>query len=154
MKQIFFALTLTLLLLGCSEKNGFSDFGLTPKQEKWENNRITAPLKNGKKTVGTVTVVYLNKVAPQLYNNGEYFYVELYTKDDANDTQCSLNGKISLLKEEIDGSKEFAKYTPKSAKWDRVYLIGFMQEKDSDILQLIVTHNGYNSTPLIFKKDE
>ena len=154
MKQIFFTLLTLFFLLGCVDKNGFSRFHLSQDEQRWENNRITAPIKHGKKTIGTVTAVYLNKVAPDLYKNGEYFYIALYTKEDVNDTQCSLNALPSLLQEELKDSKEFQKYAHQNAKWDKVYIVGFSPVTQIDVLQLVVKHNEYSSTPLIFKKDE
>ena len=149
---IFFTL---FFLGGCSVENGFSYFDFTLHEQNWENNRMSSPIamKQEQKAIGTVTAVYLNKVYPELYHDGEYFYISIYTKQDMNATQCFLNGELSLLQEELQSGDRFENLGH-STKWDKVYLVGFKELKGQDTLTLVVKNNDFSSTPMTFKKDE
>ena len=154
MKQIYLLFFIAIFTFGCSSKNGFSYFDLNVDEQRWENNRITATITQNEKVIGTVTAVYLNRAIPKLYSGAEYFFVALYTKEDINETQCFLNTQPSLLQEQIKDMKEFENYTQHFTKWDKLYIVGFSEVKDTEVLRLVVKNKNYSSTPLVFKKSE
>ncbi|WP_304543761.1 hypothetical protein [Sulfurimonas microaerophilic] len=154
MKIIVSSLIVISLFTSCVDKNGFDNFNFTPAQEQWENNQINSRINDDKELQGTVTAVYLNKVMPNLYKEGEYFYISLYLKDDSQEVSFTLNDQPSIYQEKLPNNDEFKKFTNSTNKWNKYYLVGFLEQKGVDTLSLEVKNDKVFSNKMAFKKDE
>jgi len=137
---------------GCSTKNAFSNFEITPEQEKSEDNLQSSKIVDGEIIDGLVTVIYLNKVIPQTYKENEYFYVYLYTKHNNDNIKFLLNGSEPLQVEELEAENMFSYLTSFNAEWSSYYLVAFKTE-DSN-LSFSVKNTHFSSNELIFEKEE
>jgi hypothetical protein len=152
MKTFLTTLLFAILFNGCAQQNAFEKFKLSHVRELSENSIETLKIKNGNSVAGIVNVVYLNKVLPKLYKNNEYFYVYYYVKDKNATVTFTLNGKPSLLREELKAQNEFSYLTSFDAPWSKYYLLGFKKEGNKLNLQ-IQTDKGASAT-LQFVKDK
>jgi len=141
-----------LFLTGCSNRNAFEQFHISPKKELSEENIQTFKIKNGESVDGIVSAIYLNKVLPKLYKENEYFYVYYYIKDKNATVSFLLNGKPSLLKEELPANNEFSNLTSFDAPWSKYYLLGF--KKEGNILNFTIKTDKGASATLQFVKDK
>ncbi|MFT7859591.1 MAG: hypothetical protein ABXS93_01515 [Sulfurimonas sp.] len=154
MKTVLTLITTLTFLTGCVDKNGFDNFNFTPKQEHWENNQVTTKIESETQIDGTISAVYLNKVMPELYKNGEYFYVSLYLKDESVKLSFSLNAQNSLLQEKLKNNEEFQQFDKNTNRWNSYYIVGFAEQKDVESLRLEAKGVNLTSGKMIFKKDE
>ncbi|MEN4053243.1 hypothetical protein [Sulfurimonas sp. NWX79] len=141
-----------LLFIGCAQKNAFEKFHFTSVKELSEDSIQTLKIKKGTKVEGVINVIHLNKVLPEMYNQNEYFYVYYYIKDKNDTVTFTLNGKPSLLQEELESENEFSYLTSFTAPWSKYCLLGF--QKEGNVLNLkIETSKAVNAT-LQFVKDK
>ena len=154
MKIALTLLTLTTLFTGCVDKNGFDRFNFSLEQQQWENNQVNSKIQDKTEIQGIVSAVYLNKVMPDLYKNAEYFYVTLYLKNESEQLSFTLNGQPSMLQEELPHENSFKKFTKDVKQWNKHYILGFMEQKEQDILSLEAKNDNISSNKMVFKKDE
>lgn len=156
MKTVTFLIITIILFTSCVDKNGFSNFNFTPQQEQWENNQVNSKIQDQEHTEGMITAVYLNKVMPDLYKGGEYFYLIVYLKDSRKRLSFTLNGQLSILEDELEENDRtlFQNFTKNSGKWNRYYIVGFSEQEDKDTLSLQAKSNVLSSEQMVFKKDE
>ncbi len=153
MRTFLITIQFILLLSGCAQQNAFERFNFSSVKELSEDSIQTVKIKNNTSEVeGIITVVYLNKVLPELYNKHEYFYIYYYIKDKNSSVTFTLNGKSSLLQEELKPENEFSYLTSFSAPWSKYYLVGF--EKEGNILNFKVETSKQGSATLKFVKDK
>lgn len=152
MKNTLSVLIISLVLFGCSSKNAFDHFSLTEKQESYENSIQSSKIYKDEITDGVVNVVYLNKVYPKLYQHAEYFYIYLYTKDEASQLSFELNCVDPLMVEELNSTNEFTHLSLSHADWQRHYIVGFKEQ--DDMLKMFVKNGQFSSDAIIFEKDE
>ena len=152
MKTFLIIILFMLTFDGCSTKNAFSNFKITPEQEKCEDNMQSSKIKDGKIVDGLVTAIYLNRVVPQTYKENEYFYVYLYTKHNNDNIKFLLNGNRALRVEELEAENMFTHLTSFKAEWSRYYLVAFKAEDAN--LSFSVQNAQFSSNKLVFEKEE
>ena len=153
MKTFLTILTILILFQGCGEKNAFSRFKLSEKQELGLNSLQSSKLKNGNQVNGVMSVVYLNQTDPDNFKSGEVFYVFMYTKDRAEAIEFTLNGHTpSLYVKELTSDNEFTHLTSIDTKWNRYFVVTF--EKQGDILNFQAKNGKFSSSILRFEKNE
>jgi len=151
MKTFLLILTLTITFLGCSHNNAFDRFEITPEQELSEDNIQSTKIKKGDLVKGIMTAVYLNKVHPKLYNNGEYFYISFYVEDQNQSLDFFLNEIPAIMVEELERKNEFTELTSFKAEWQKYYLVGF--KKQDNVLNISVQSDQFSAESLKFLKD-
>lgn len=154
MKTLLTLLTSTILLSGCVDKNGFDNFNFSSQKQQWENNQINSRINYKTQMRGIVSAVYLNKVFPERYHDGEYFYVTFFLKDNTVKLDFLLNAEVATSIEELPNNAEFKNLVNDSREWNKYYIIGFAEQKDQDTLSLKVQNDILASGEMIFKKDE
>lgn len=137
---------------GCSTKNAFSSFNITPDQERSEENTKSSKIQNGNNIDGVVTAIYLNKAMPETYKENEFFYVYLYTKQDNQNIEFLLNGEAPLKVEELEVENMFTRLTSFKADWSKYYLVAFTSQTEE--LSLLVRNAEFTSNKLLFEKEE
>ena len=152
MRTSFILILLTILFNACSSHNAFEKFNISKTKELSEDSIQSAKIKKGDSVDGIVSVVYLNKVLPNLYKDNEYFYVYYYIKDKNATSQFLLNGKQSLLREELSANNEFSNLTAFDAPWSKYYLVGF--KKEGNVLNFTIQTSKEASATLQFIKDK
>lgn len=156
--KTFLILTIILTIFtNCSEKNAFSNFNITPNQEKSEDSLQSSKLFNHDTMQGIVSAVYLNSVMPKEYNDKEYFYIYVYTKNPNEKLEFFLNGIEANSIKELKVKNKFSNLTSFAGKWQKYYLVSF--DTQGDKLSLItksskVSENEFSSKPMLFQKDD
>jgi hypothetical protein len=153
MKTFLTALIFLLLMNGCAEKNAFSRFHISEKQEIGLDALQSSKIKDKMSVNGVVSVVYLNQVEPQKFKNTEVFYVFMYLKDKSIPVHFTLNGEAPIFSvKKLTPSNEFTYLTSVDAPWNKYYLVTFAQQ--GDILKFKVENEKYSSQEMVFEKDE
>jgi len=150
MKYLLTMLMFVLIITGCAQKSAFERFQLTKPQELAEDNMKSNKIINDKnEVVGVVTAVYLNKIDPKRYNHQyEFFYVYLFAKNETATIKFSLDGKQTLLQEELSNINEFTTLTSFTSKWNKYYLVGFAKGEENLHLKVYIDED---STTLTFR---
>ncbi len=152
MKTFTIILTFLVLFVGCADKNAFSKFEMSQKQELSANALQRSKVKNGEKVNGIVSTVYLNFISPKEYKDGEYFYVYTYLKNKNYEFHFLLNDKEPISIKELPSTNEFTELISIDNKWSRYYLVKF--PKQSDKINFVLKNGPYTSDILKFEKDE
>lgn len=152
MKTFTIILTFLVLISGCASKNAFERFSMSKEQELSEDALSRSKIKFGDKVNGIVSVVYLNFVSPQKYNDGEYFYVYTYIKNKNYESRFLLNDKEPVEVKELPAKNIFTHLTSIDNEWSKYYLVKFQEQGDK--LSFIFESGPYSSDILKFEKDE
>ena len=152
MKTFLITILFMFAFDGCSTKNAFSSFNITPDQERSEENTKSSKIQNGNNIDGVVTAIYLNKAMPETYKENEFFYVYLYTKQDNQNIEFLLNGEAPLKVEELEVENMFTRLTSFKADWSKYYLVAFKSQTEE--LSLLVRNAEFTSNKLLFEKEE
>jgi len=158
MNHIITSIVLSLLFLGCADKNAFSRFEMKKEQELGAVNLQNSEIKTKDGEIkGIVSIVYLNNVYPTKYKDYEYFYVYLYLNDKQNlqniNFLMKLNDKTPLSLKKLSSSNEFSNLTSTYNKWTNYYLAKFKQEKESKI-KFTIEAEKFKSATMVYDKDE
>ncbi len=158
MKYIMVILSISILFLGCADKNAFSRFKLKKEQELGMTSLQNSKIKNSKgDTKGVLSVIYLNDVYPKKYKGYEYFYVYFYLneRDKAQDIHfiLKLNNKTPISVKKLSNVNEFTNLTSTYNQWNSYYLLKFKEEKSSEII-FMFEDEDMKSDDLIYYKDE
>jgi len=155
MKTFLLTTLLATIFFGCSKHSAFSDFNLTISQEKSEDSIQSAKINNKNDTIGLLSAIHLNKVYPNTYNNDEYFYIYLYTKETTESLNFILNDTLALNVEELKSDNQFSFHlTSPTEKWKKYFLVKFKQQKKGSLLTLEVKNSLIASTKMLFRKEE
>ncbi|MEA3371310.1 MAG: hypothetical protein U9Q40_08210 [Campylobacterota bacterium] len=152
MKTFLIILTFLLAFSACSEKTAFSRFDMSKKQELGADSLQRSKLKFQDKVNGIVSIIYLNTVAPELYSDDEYFYVNSYVKNRDDKPKMLLNNQEPLSIKELSAVNEFTELMNVSTEWSKYYLVAF--PKQGDKLSFVFESGQYVSDSLKFEKDE
>ncbi len=152
MKTYLITALLLTIFSGCSEHNAFSDFNLTQTQAKSEDSIRSSKIFKDDTTVGVVSAIYLNSVEPDTFKDYEYFYLSLYTKEDAT-FQFYLNKKEALEIEMLKKDSKYAKYIDASNDWKKYFLLKFTKQS-AKTLALQAKSSTAKSHKIIFKRDD
>jgi len=152
MKTFVIIMIFTLSFLSCSQQNAFSNFSITPVQEKSEENIQSAKISNGDNIDGIVTAVYLNKIFPQRFHTQEYFYLYMYSKRKVKNINFMLNNHKAVTFKELNARNEFTQLTSFNAPWSKYYLVAFPKQDGN--LSLRVEYFDFSSKDIVFPKEE
>ncbi len=159
MKTFFIILTFLTFFTGCSKRNAFFEFKMDKDQElsvsSFQSSKIVS--KDGE-TSGIFSVVYLNEVYPEVYNQNEYFFVFLFSKEAKeiynpnrpvdSDLKLKLNSKLPIEVEELPKENKFSHLVNVKNNWNRYYLITF---EKSDTINLLLEDETSSSKVLQYK---
>jgi len=152
MKTLWLLLTFLILFSGCADKNAFTKFNMSEKEELGADSILNSKVEKGQEVNGIVSVVYLNKVYPEKSFKEEVFYVNFYIKNDTKNISFMLNEKTALSVKELTSKNVYAFLTPLKTKWSKYYIVKFKKQKD--MLTFIFRNGSFSSNPLVFEKDE
>lgn len=153
MKLLLSSLFLLLLFNACADKDAFSKFKLTQEQEYAENSIQSAKIRSKEGVEGIVSIIYLNDVMPQKYNDKEYFFIFYTLKDETKRFNILLNSQLPLQQTALPTSNEFSKLIVSDIKWNKYYLIEYKKEK-SKLLEVQLKGQELSSSVFKYKKDE
>ncbi|MDF1879374.1 hypothetical protein JHD46_06955 [Sulfurimonas sp. SAG-AH-194-C20] len=146
-------LTINILLLlfsACSYDNAFSRFNISEKRAKSEESIVSSKIYNAKSIAGVMSCVYLNKIDPEEYKDGEYFYIYLYQKDINLKINFTLNDINASQVKELTANNKFTVLTDSNLTWQKYYLVKF-KHQDSN-LTLIAKFSSFESDAIVFQK--
>ena len=153
MKFFLTLITFMMMFQGCGEKNAFSRFHLLEKQELGLNSLQSSKLKDGVAVNGVISVVYLNQINPERFNNSEVFYIFMYTKDKSLPINFTLNAQNpSFSVKELTRENEFTYLTSVDTEWNRYFIVTFAPQ--GDFLNFQTKNGNFSSDVLKFEKDE
>ncbi|PNV83510.1 MAG: hypothetical protein C0627_05315 [Sulfurimonas sp.] len=161
MKIIFTIFTILLFFSGCSNKDAFFGFAMDRDQElsasSLQSSKIVS--KDGKIS-GIFSVIYLNEVYPKSFNQNEYFFVFMFTKESKElynqknpkdaDMRLKLNSKLPLKVEKLPQENQFSHLVDTKNDWNQYYLVAFEQ---SDTINLTLDDNTSSSRVIKYKKE-
>jgi len=151
MKTFLITILFLAIFTSCSKNNAFSYFEIDQKQAKSEDSLQSSKFFDGTNSKGILSVIYLNRVLPDNYNDREYFYIYLYTKKEAAEVEFLLNGEEPLEIKKLKPLNEFSDLTSFKGDWQRYYLVAF--KTNSEVLTLIAKTPQSTTREIIFKKD-
>jgi hypothetical protein len=152
MKTFLITILFITIFTNCSRNNAFSYFQIDKEQAKSEDSLKSSKIFNKTDNEGIVSAIYLNHVLPDEYNDKEYFYIYLYTKNDLEKVNFVLNGKESQDVITLKSHNKFSNLTSFDGDWQRYYLVVFSKEKKS-VLALQAKTLQSSSLKMIFIKD-
>ncbi len=163
MNFLYIFLALGLFFTGCADKNAFSKFNIETKQELALSVLQSAKIKSSDGIEGVFSAVYLNRVYPESFNQNEYFYIYLYTKEKREmfnpnllediDLSVRLNGKLPVKIKELPHNNRFLYLASIRSEWQRYFLVAFEEESGVE-LNLRLQTSDSSSDILIYQKDE
>ena len=152
MKILWLSLTFVVLFSGCADKNAFSKFNMSEKEELGTDSLLNSKVRKGEEVDGIVSVIYLNKVYPDKLTENETFYVNFFVKDKTQGFSFTLNGEKAIITEELKSQNPYSFLTPLHTSWSKYYLVQFKKQKD--ILNFVFHSGLFESDTLVFEKDE
>ncbi len=149
----------SLILNGCSPHGAMEYFDKNSDFERAMTTLRTGTLVEALKTKVLVNVIYLNRVDPDTYKEGEHFFVSAYREED--DSQgifgeaftLTLNGEKPAFFEELDKEHPIVVRMPLTVKWSRYYHVRFSQIESNDMI-LSLRHNSLGTISVKYAKDE
>ncbi|QSZ41795.1 hypothetical protein GJV85_06625 [Sulfurimonas aquatica] len=152
MKTFLVILIFSIIFSACSKNNAFYRFNITKTQEISEDNILSVKIKKNGIGDGIATVIYLNKVFPQTYNDDEYFYISMYTKSNRDNFDFFINDNRAYKIERLDSKNEFSTLVSVDTQWRQNYLIRFTTQER--VMNFYLKSSEHSSDKLIFEKDE
>ncbi len=132
------------LFSGCSKTTAFDFFKIDSNYEKAISNLQTGTISKSFETEAILSSIYLNKVYPNEYNDGEYFFIALYLANDKrlffksnlSDPQYNLTlNSINFVNvQELSSEHKLRSLMPINNEWNRYYLIKFDTQARNDLL--------------------
>lgn len=159
----FFALSIVIALFtGCSSQNAFSKFNMSKDEELSASSLQNSKIKLDKEIKGTVSVIYLNEVYPEIYTQNEYFFVYVFLKDktkmhnpnslDKIKLTLKLNKQLPVKVKQLPAENKFSHLVNKNNQWNKYYLVAFKEQKVST-LNLVLENYPFSSAELKYQKD-
>lgn len=134
MKMRWLAVVGIILFGGCSGHGPYDLFKIDKQHERSIEQLRSGSILLSLETKAIISSLYLNKINPDKYRDGEYFIVSLYiekenriSKDDyeANGFRLSLNGKKALSSQLLEENDPYKAYMPFQNGWNQYYLVRF-----------------------------
>ncbi len=162
--RYFLIFSLTLIFIsGCSRTSAFDFFKMDDNYERAIDNLQTGTIVSSFETKAILSTIYLNRVYPEKYNDGEYFFVSIYLREDIRlyfksginnkKYKFTLNGNEPIEAKELETDDELRLSMPITNEWNRYYLVKFPKQ-DMSKLDLILENDEFDSVELIYQKDE
>lgn len=161
MRFSWIAISALLAFSGCSQKGAFDLFKMDEAHERAVEQLRSESIVLSLETKAIISSLYLNKIDPIAYKEGEYFIVSVYfEKDDrtlkvreleSNGYKLSLNGKKATLIEPLNEKDPRRSLMPIQNNWNRYYFIRFDSVKETS-LALQLENNQTGSVVLSYQK--
>jgi hypothetical protein len=161
MRFSWIAMSALLVFTGCSQKGAFDLFKMDETHERAVEQLRTGTIVLSLETKAILSTLYLNKIDPLTYKEGEYFIAAVYfEKDDrtiknreleSNGYELTLNGKKATLIEPLDARDPRRALIPIQNNWNRYYFIRFDPVAESS-LALRFENNQTGSVELKYPK--
>ncbi len=162
MKSLLLSALLASLFSGCSQTTAFDFFKMDANYERAISNLQTGTIARSFETEVILSSIYLNKVYPQQYHDGEYFFIALYIADAKrlflksklrdSDYKLTLNGVDFVSAKELKKDDPLRSLMPINNEWNRYYLIKFATQPREDLL-LQLEDNNLNTIKLAYFKE-
>ncbi len=162
MKSLLSLALLATLFSGCSQTTAFDFFKMDANYERAISNLQTGTIARSFETEVILSSIYLNKVYPQQYRDGEYFFIALYIADKQDfflkskqrnsDYKLTLNGIDFVSAKELKENDPLRSLMPINNQWNRYYLIRFAVQPREDLL-LQLEDRDLNTIKLHYKKE-
>ncbi|MEA3373535.1 MAG: hypothetical protein U9Q62_07585 [Campylobacterota bacterium] len=159
MHIFFIFLTSLFIMTGCSKSTAFDPFKMDDVHERAVNNMRTATIVKNSEAKVIISAIYLNRTMPESYKdeNGEYFLVALYQKNDSNLTTESINLTMNayppLTIHEVDKEDSLRSLMPINNEWNHYYLATYLVD-EKETLSLTFESGLYGLAELTYRKDE
>lgn len=123
-----------LVFGGCSGHGPYDLFKIDKQHERSIEQLRSGSILLSMETKAIVSSLYLNKIDPLKYSDGEYFVVALYTdkdsrisKEDFGDYgfRLTLNGKNPTSVKLLEEQDPLRSFMPIQNNWNRYYFIRF-----------------------------
>jgi hypothetical protein len=164
MRFSWIALSALLALLafsGCSQKGAFDLFKMDEAHERSVEQLRSGTILLSLETKAIFSTLYLNKVDPLKYNDGEYFIASVYFQNDdttdkkrdleSNGYNLDLNGQKATIVELLEDKDPRRALMPIQNNWNRYYFIRFDSVASSS-LALRLENNQTGSVVLNYQK--
>lgn len=161
MRFSWIALSALLAFSGCAQKGAFDLFKMDESHERAVEQLRSGTILLSLETKAIISSVYLNKIDPAKYKDGENFLVALYIEKDSTFIKnrdwetygytLILNGKKATAVESLDEKDVRRSLIPVQNSWYRYYLIRF-DSVPGDSLALRLENNQTGSVELNYQK--
>ncbi len=162
MRFSLIALSALLMFSGCSQKGAFDLFKMDAANERAVENLRSGTILLSLETKAIFSSLYLNRVDPMQYKEGEYFVVSVYFQNDdrtiknraleSNGYTLTLNGKKATEIEALDDKDPRRALMPIQNNWNRYYFIRFDSVPSERSLVLRLENNQTGKVELNYQK--
>ena len=163
MRYISIFIITLFFITGCSRTSAFDFFKMDDNYERAVDNLQTGTIVSSFETKAILSTIYLNRVYPEKYSDGEYFFVSIYLREDIRlyfksgmnnkKYKFTLNGDQPIEGKELETDDELRIAMPITNEWNRYYLVKFPKQQIST-LDLILENDEFDSVHLVYQKDE
>jgi len=161
MRLSLITLSALLAFSGCSQKGAFDLFKMDEAHERAVEQTRTGTIVLSLETKAIMSSLYLNKIDPITYKDGEYFVVAVYFEHDdrmvknreleSNGYSLTLNGKKATLIEALEERDPRRALMPIQNNWNRFYFIRFDSSAENSLV-LQLENNQTGSVALNYQK--
>jgi hypothetical protein len=153
MKTLLTFMVVITFFGGCSTKNAFEKFSFSKTRELSEDTILSEKIVKNQEIAGIASVVYLNKVLPDVYNDREYFYIYYYIKESDKKIEFLLNKKRPVATNKLPAQNQFTYLTHFEANWNNYYLVSFEKESKNRLNLDLISNKGATAH-FVFIKDK
>ena len=156
------AVSALLLFSGCAQKGAFDLFKMDEAHERAVEQLRTDAIVLSFESKAIVSSLYLNKIDPIQYHEGENFILAIYFENDdrsirvreleSNGYKLTLNTKKALRIEPMDEKDPRRAMMPIQNNWNRYYFVRFNSELNSSSLALQLENNQTGKVVLSYQK--
>jgi len=161
MRTFFTVLTFLTIFSGCSNKDAFFGFEMDKAQKLSASSLQSSKIvSKDSELKGTISVVYLNEVYPKSFNQDEYFYVFIFTKEpkklydpkepSESDMMLKLNSELPIKVERLPADNRFSHLVDTKNEWNQYYLVAFRQSQE---ISLVLEDLNASSSVIKYKKE-
>jgi hypothetical protein len=161
MRFSWIALSALLVFSGCAQKGAFDLFKMDEAHERAVEQLRSGTILLSLETKAIISSVYLNKIDPIIYKDGENFLVALYLEKDSTVIKnrdwesygysLTLNGVKATAVESLDEKDVRRSLIPVQNNWNRYFIIRF-DPVSGDSLVLRLENNQTGSVELNYRK--
>ncbi|HEX5330241.1 hypothetical protein [Sulfuricurvum sp.] len=161
MRFSWIAVSALLLFSGCAQKGTFDLFKMDEAHERAVEQLRTDAIVLSLETKAIISSLYLNKIDPTQYQEGENFIVAVYFENDdrtlrvreleSNGYKLTLNGKKAELIEPMSEKDQRRNLMPIQNNWNRYYFVRFNSEPAAS-LALRLENNQTGKVVLSYQK--
>ncbi len=163
MRIIVSLLSLLLLFTGCSHTTAFDFFKMDSEHERAVENMQTGTIVRSFETEAILSTIYLNRVYPDKYKDGEHFFAALYSREDIrlyfkqglnnNKYKFTCNGETPIEARELKSDDELRRLMPITNEWNRYYYVKFPKQH-TESLDLILESGLEETLTITYDLDD